>query len=51
MPALEGGDVVRVQIPADSGDLLVNHFLQQFTIDLASGEMSANTRSNTELAA
>jgi hypothetical protein len=51
MPALEGGDVVRLQIPADSGDLLVNHFLQQFTIDLASGEMAANTRSNTELAA
>jgi hypothetical protein len=50
-PALEAGDVVRLQIPSDSGDLIVNHFLQQVTIDLTSGDMTANTRSNTELAA
>lgn len=51
MPALEGGDVVRLQISADTGDLIVNHFLQQVTTDLATGDMSANTRSSTEFAA
>lgn len=49
-PALDGGDVVRLQVPSDTGDLIVNHFLQQVTIDLASGDMTANTRSNTEFA-
>jgi hypothetical protein len=51
MPALEGGDVVRVLTPADSGDTIVSHFLQQHTVDLGTGDMSANTRSDTELAA
>jgi hypothetical protein len=51
MPALEGGDIVRVLTPADSGDTIVTHFLQQITVNFATGEMSANTRSNTELAA
>lgn len=51
MPALEGGDVVRILTPADTGETIVNHFAQQLTVDLGSGEMTANTRSDTELAA
>lgn len=51
MPALEGGDIVRILTPADDGDVVVNHFLQQLTVDLAAGDMTANTRSDTELAA
>lgn len=51
MPALEGGDVVRLLTPSDAGDTIVSHFLQQLSVDFASGDMSANTRSNTELAA
>lgn len=49
MPALDGGDVVRIE--DGSGSSIVNHFAQQLTIDLGSGEMSANTRSDAELAA
>jgi hypothetical protein len=52
MPALEGGDVVRVLTPSDVGRRASSrHFLQQHTIDFASGDMTANTRSDTELAA
>jgi hypothetical protein len=51
MPALEGGDVVRILTPSDAGDLVVSHFVQGLSIDLETGNMTASTRSNTELAA
>jgi hypothetical protein len=53
MAALEGGDIVRVMTLDDTGTAtnIVNHFLQQMTLDLDTGEMSANTQSSTELAA
>lgn len=50
-PALDGGDVVEIQFPADSGPSTVHHFIDSISIDLASGSMSANTRSDQELAA
>lgn len=51
MAALEAGDVVRVLTPADNGDVIVNHLLQQFALDLAAGDMTASTQDSTELAA
>lgn len=48
MAALEAGDVVRILLPADTGDLIVNHLLQQFSLDLAAGDMTAATVSNLE---
>jgi hypothetical protein len=50
-PALDGGDVVEVQAPADSGAASVRHFIDSLSIDVVSGSMSANTRSDQELAA
>lgn len=50
-PALEAGDIVRVVTPADTGDTIVNHFADTLTFDLTAGEMTANTRSDSELAA
>jgi hypothetical protein len=51
--ALESGDIVRVMTYDDRGqpETLVNHFLEQISLDLAAGDMTASTRSNVEVAA
>lgn len=51
MAALEGGDVVRILAPSDTGDLILTQFLQTLSIDLGTSEMSATTQDSTELAA
>lgn len=50
-PGLEPGDIVRAQTPLDGGSDIVNHFLEQFSLDFVTGGMSANTRSDTEVTA
>jgi hypothetical protein len=51
MAALEGGDVVRILTPSDSGDQIATQFLQTLSIDLAAGDMTATTQDQIELAA
>lgn len=53
MAALEGGDIVRVSTFTDTGQAttIVNHFLQQLSLDLIAGDMTANTQSSVEVAA
>lgn len=50
-PGLEPGDVVRIQTPLDGGSDIVNNFLEQCSIDFATGAMTANTRNSTEVTA
>lgn len=53
MSALDGGDIVRLTTYDDAGGPLsmVNHFLQQISLDLLGGDMTANTQSDVEIAA
>lgn len=46
-PALEEGDVVRVVVPSLNRDegAIYQHFIDSFALNLASGEMTAQTRS------
>jgi hypothetical protein len=51
MAALEGGDVVQILTPSDTGDAIVSNFVQTLSIDLAAGDMTATTMNSTEFAA
>lgn len=49
-PALEAGDIIRT-LPPDADSAPVTHYLDSFTVDLATGAMTVNTRSNLEVTA
>lgn len=50
-PALEAGDVIQIRNIVDSGFQTVQHMVESFTLDLASGDMTINTRSDAEAVA
>lgn len=47
-PALEAGDVIRATNPLDVGVAIVQQLIDSFSIDLATGAMTAATRSGQE---
>lgn len=47
-PALDVGDVIRATSPTDTGTEFVQHLIDSLTLDLASGDMTLQTRSAAE---
>lgn len=47
-PALEAGDVIEIQSYVDTGIATVQHMVESFSLDLATGNMTINTRSDAE---
>lgn len=47
-PALEVGDVISVTNIIDSGQVTVQHLIESYSLDLITGAMTVNTRSDAE---
>lgn len=47
-PALEAGDVIQIRNIVDTGYLTVQHLIDSFTLDLVTGDMTVQTRSDAE---